>query len=105
MEFWEKLPIEKQDRVSLPAPTAEMIEDMHWQLVPELSTESFRLMLQKHPNGRLPGAGCPCKACLVHQRESMHAYTAHKAVPSFAQDLPLCYLRSFCPQAPSIGLS
>lgn len=68
-EFWEKLPVEKQDRVPLPAPTAEMIEDMHWQLVPELSEESFRLMLLRHPNGRLPGAGCACKACSVHQRE------------------------------------
>lgn len=66
-EFWENLPVEKQDRVALPAPTAEMIEDMHWQLVPELSEESFSLMLQRHPNGRLPGADCNCKACLVHQ--------------------------------------
>lgn len=66
-EFWENLPVEKQDRVALPAPTAEMIEDMHWQLVPELSEESFRLMLLRHPNGRLPGADCNCKACCVHQ--------------------------------------
>lgn len=66
-EFWESLPVEKQDRVALPVPTAEMIEDMHWQLVPELSEESFRLMLKKYPHGRLPGADCSCKACLVHQ--------------------------------------
>lgn len=69
-EFWESLPVEKQDRVALPAPTAEMIEDMHWQLVPELSEESFRLMLLRHPNGRLPGADCDCKACRVHQGKS-----------------------------------
>lgn len=66
-EFWETLPIEKQDRVALPVPTAEMIEDMHWQLVPELSEDSYRLMLNKYPHGRLPGADCTCKACLVHQ--------------------------------------
>ena len=66
-EFWETLPVEKQDRVALPAPTAEMIEDMHWQLVPELSEDSYRLMLRKYPHGRLPGADCNCKACLVHQ--------------------------------------
>ena len=72
-EFWENLPVEKQDRVALPAPTAEMIEDMHWQLVPELSEESFRLMLLRHPNGRLPGADCDCKACRVHQGEYLRS--------------------------------
>ena len=62
--------MEKQDRVPLPSPTADMIENMHWQLVSELDDEGLTRQLQKYPNGRLPGPGCTCKACLLHQRES-----------------------------------
>ena len=67
LEWWEKLPIEKQDRVPLPPPTAEAIEDIHWQLVVELDEKSLEAALKG--DGKLPGSDCSCKACKVHQSE------------------------------------
>ena len=68
LEWWEKLTIEKQDRVALPTVTAEVIEDIHWQLVVELDEKSLENALKV--NGKLPGSSCGCKACAVHKSES-----------------------------------
>ena len=64
LEWWEKLPVEKQDRVPLPPPTPEDMENIHWQLVPELDEKSLQTLLKG--NRRLPGGDCTCKACTVH---------------------------------------
>ena len=68
LEWWEKLTAEKQDRVALPSITAEVIEDIHWQLVVELDEKSLENVLKG--NGKLPGASCGCKACTVHKGEA-----------------------------------
>ncbi len=76
LEWWEKLPVEKQDRAPLQAPTAEAIEDVHWQLVPELDQNSLEVALdvalRNHPDrGRLPGGDCSCKACTIHRSKPL----------------------------------
>ena len=66
LEWWEKLPIEKQDRFPLPPPTPESIEDIHWQLIVELDEKSLEAAVKD--SGKLPGDHCSCKACTVHKR-------------------------------------
>ena len=65
LEWWEKLPIEKQDRFPLPPPTPESIEDIHWQLIVELDQKALEAAVKD--SGKLPGEHCGCKACRVHK--------------------------------------
>lgn len=67
LEWWEKVPIEKQDRFPLPPPTPESIEDIHWQLIVELDQKALEAAVKD--SGKLPGEHCGCKACKVHKRK------------------------------------
>jgi len=67
LEWWERLPIEKQDRFPLPPPTPESIEDIHWQLIVELDQKALEAAVKD--SGKLPGEHCGCKACRVHKRK------------------------------------
>lgn len=70
LEWWEKLPAERQNRIPVPQPTAEQIEDAHWQLVPHANWVDERARLKEAGGtGRLPGEGCHCKVCSLHYGE------------------------------------
>ena len=70
LEWWEKLPAERQDRVPVPLPTAAQIEDAHWQLVPHANWAAEKERLSKPGvKGCLPGDGCHCKVCSLHSGE------------------------------------
>ena len=77
LEWWEKLPVEKQDRFPLPPPTPESIEDIHWQLIVELDQKALEAAVKD--SGKLPGEHCGCKACRVHKSNpspvTQHALT------------------------------
>lgn len=79
LEWWEKLPTDKQGSLPVSKVTAEQIEDAHWQLVPHANWTAERDRLQKaaeeaqekgeEAKGRLPGEGCHCKVCSLHYGE------------------------------------
>lgn len=83
LEWWEKVPIEKQDRFPLPPPTPESIEDIHWQLIVELDQKALEAAVKD--SGKLPGEHCGCKACKVHKRKLEEAGAAQAAAPVAAQ--------------------
>ncbi|DBA94318.1 TPA: hypothetical protein ACH3X1_001927 [Trebouxia sp. C0004] len=83
LEWWEKLPIEKQDRFPLPRPTPESIEDIHWQLIVELDQKALEAAVKD--SGKLPGEHCGCKACKIHKRKLEEAGDAQAAAPIAAQ--------------------
>ena len=87
LEWWEKLPAERQDRVPVPLPTAAQIEDAHWQLVPHANWAAEKERLSKPGvKGCLPGDGCHCKVCSLHSGELS---------PSQTQDGNAAHFRCF----------
>lgn len=95
LEWWEKLPTDKQGTLPVSKVTVDQIEDAHWQLVPHANWAAERERLQKaaeeaqergvEAKGRLPGDGCNCKVCSLHQGKRWSHLGRHVACPGCTQ--------------------